>query len=66
VGLDVPPPGEGAAPEPNLSHGARFVFHPARIDEMDVIRARYSGGTEMHVQSDADGGLLYAIYEIER
>ncbi|MGD8967616.1 MAG: glycosyltransferase family 39 protein [Anaerolineae bacterium] len=63
-GLDVPPPEEGAPPEPDLSRGARFVFHPARIAELDVIRARYPGGTEMHVQADADGELLYAIYEI--
>jgi hypothetical protein len=42
------------------------VFHPARIDELDVIRARYPGGTETHVKSDADGELLYAMYEIER
>jgi hypothetical protein len=42
------------------------VFHPARVDELDAIRARYPGGTETHVQSDAGGKLLYAMYEIKR
>jgi hypothetical protein len=64
-GLDVPPPGEGTAPEPDLSEGVRFVFHPVRIDELDAIRARYPGGTETRVRSDADGELLYAMYEVE-
>jgi hypothetical protein len=66
AGVDVPPPGKGTAPEPDLTRGARFVFHPARVDELDLIRARYPGGTETHVESDADGQLLYAMYEIER
>jgi predicted membrane-bound mannosyltransferase len=64
-GMDVPLPGEGAAPEPDRSRGARFVFHPARIDEVEVIRARYLGGTETLVRSEVDGELLYALYEIE-
>jgi hypothetical protein len=66
TGIDVPPLGEGGAPGLDLSGGARFVFHPARVDELEVVRAHYPGGSERHIQSDADGELLYALYEIER
>jgi 4-amino-4-deoxy-L-arabinose transferase-like glycosyltransferase len=66
TGMDVLPPGEGPVPEPDLDRGARFVFHPERIDELSVIRARYPGGMETHIRSNADGELLYAVYEIER
>lgn len=65
-GVDVPPLEEGGLPGADLSRGARFVFHPARIEELDDIRARYPGGTATQVRSDADGELLYAMYEIER
>jgi 4-amino-4-deoxy-L-arabinose transferase-like glycosyltransferase len=65
-GVDVPPLGEGPTPEPDLSRGARFVFHPARVDELATIRARYPGGTERHFQSSAGSEPLFATYEIER
>jgi hypothetical protein len=48
-----------------VEQGARFVFHPARLEELGGVRTRYPGGVETHVTSDADGELLYAIYEIE-
>jgi hypothetical protein len=66
AGMDVPPPGEGQPPEPDLSRGARFVFHPARLDELESVRARYPGGEEEYVHSSADGALLYATYEVSR
>ena len=65
AGVDVPPPGEGAPPEADLERGARFVFHPARIEELSGVQTRYPGGIETRVSSRADGELLYAIYEIE-
>jgi hypothetical protein len=65
AGRDVPPLGEGTQPDPDPARGARIVFHPARIDELGLIRARYPGGTETQVHSEADGELLYAMYEIE-
>ena len=64
AGTDVPPPGEGPQPEVDLARGARFVFHPDRLDEMETIRQRYPGGVEDHVHSSADGELLYAMYEV--
>lgn len=45
------------------SRGARFVFLPHRLGELDVIRARFPGGREELVHSRADGRLLYALYE---
>jgi hypothetical protein len=67
-GMDVPPPGaqagEGELPEPDLSAGARFVFLPERLDELAAVRARVPGGTETPVYSDADGRLLYVLYEV--
>jgi 4-amino-4-deoxy-L-arabinose transferase-like glycosyltransferase len=64
TGVDVPSPDEGEAPEPDLSRGARFVFHPARADELSVVRARYPGGKARSAHSYADGELLYAMYEV--
>jgi len=64
AGMDVPPPGEGHPPEPDLSRGARFVFHPVRVDELEGVRTRYPGGTVVYVRSSADDELLYAMYEI--
>ena len=66
VGIDVPLPGDGELPEPDVSGGARFVFHPARLDELKRVRSRYPGGTEQYVHSSADGELLYATYEVSR
>jgi len=63
TGVDVPP--EGAEqPQPDVSRGARFVFHPARAVELASVRERYPGGSEEHVHSPADGRLLYALYEV--
>jgi len=64
VGMDVPLPGEDEPPKPNLSRGARFVFLPERLDELDTIRARIPGGAETRVHSSADGRLLYVSYEV--
>lgn len=63
-GMDVPAPGEGEAPHVDLSRGARFVFHPERVDELAEIRTRYPGGTETRAHSTADGRLLYVMYEV--
>ncbi len=63
-GVDVPPAGEGELPVPDLSHGARFVFLPERLGELDEVRARYPGGVEVLAHSSADGRLLYVSYEI--
>jgi hypothetical protein len=65
-GVDVPPPGEGEAPVPDLSRGARFVFLPERLGELEEVRARYPGGVEVPVRSSADGRPLYVVYEISR
>jgi len=55
---------EDALPEPDPARGARFVFLPQRLDELPAIRARYPGGMEQSVHSDADGRLLYVLYEV--
>jgi predicted membrane-bound mannosyltransferase len=66
MGIDVPPPQEGEAPQPDLGRGARFVLHPRRLDELEGIQARYPGGRTEYVHSTADGELLYAMYEVRR
>ncbi len=63
-GIDVPTPGEGESPELELSEGARFVFLPERLDELDGVRARAPGGVEVPVYSSADGRLLYVSYDV--
>ena len=63
------PPVSGAqaeSPEHDLSRGARFVFHPERLDELEAIRAQHPGGIETPVYSSADGRMLYTLYEISR
>ena len=64
AGTDVPPPGEGEPLEPDLSRGARFVFLPERLVELDAVRARVPGGVRTPVYSSADGRLLYVLYEV--
>ncbi len=64
AGVDVPPPGEGDAPEPDLDGGACFVFHRARVHELEDVRTDYPGGTEEYVRSSADGDVLYALYAV--
>jgi hypothetical protein len=63
-GIDVFPPGEGEPLELTLAHGARFVFLPHRLPELEAIRGRYPGGVEVPVRSSADGRLLYVLYEV--
>jgi 4-amino-4-deoxy-L-arabinose transferase-like glycosyltransferase len=47
------------------SRGARFVFLPHRLEELDAIRAKFPAGQEKRVHSRVDGRLLYALYEVE-
>ncbi|MDY7078671.1 MAG: glycosyltransferase family 39 protein [Chloroflexota bacterium] len=65
-GVDVPPPEAGGWSEPDLSQGARFVFLPERLGELDAVRARHPGGLETPVLSSADGRLLYVLYTVEK
>ncbi len=53
----------GDVQQPEPSRCADFVFLPHRMDELDVIRARYPGGIETPVYSPADDRLLYTVYE---
>lgn len=64
AGQDVAPPEEGQLAEVDASRGARFVFHPERLEEMSDVQERYPGGEETTVHSGADGRLLYAMYEV--
>jgi 4-amino-4-deoxy-L-arabinose transferase-like glycosyltransferase len=63
-GVDVPPPDEGEAPVPDLTRGARFVFVPTRLEELDIVQARYPGGTTQVFYSTADARLLFTLYEV--
>jgi hypothetical protein len=63
-GMDVFPPGEGESLEPGLVRGARFVFLPHRLAELEAIRGQYRDGVEAPVHSSADGRLLYVLYEV--
>jgi len=66
-GFDVPPPGEAGGEGPPtlaLGRGARFVFLPERLGELEGVRSRYPGGVEIPAYSAADGRLLYVVYEV--
>lgn len=64
-GRDVPlPGGEEVGEEPDLSRGARFVFLPERLNELTAVQAQAPGGVAEPVYSDADGRLLYVMYEV--
>jgi len=62
--MDVLPPEEDEPPAPDPARGARFVFLPHRLGELDAIRTRFPDGIERPVYSTADGRLLYVLYEI--
>ena len=67
-GVDVPMPGEGEPVQADLSQGARFVFLPERLDELEGVRRQTPGGVKVPVYSNAqgtgDGRLLYVSYEV--
>jgi len=64
-GVDVLP-GTDELPQPDLNRGARFVFLPERLEELETVRAQYPGGVETPVYSNADSRLLYVLYEVGR
>ena len=63
-GVDIPPSRIGEWQEPDLSRGARFVFLPERLEELDAVRERYPGGKETAAYSSTDERLLYVLYEV--
>lgn len=64
-GVEVPPLGEGERPRVDAGQGACFVFHPERADELRAVQKRYPGGTAEYVRSNADGRLVYVVYEVK-
>jgi len=62
-GVDVPAPSGRDLPATGSSRGARFVFLPGRLGELEAVRARWPGGVETDVYSSADGRMLYVLYE---
>jgi 4-amino-4-deoxy-L-arabinose transferase-like glycosyltransferase len=48
---------------PSVSGGARFVFLPHRLGELEVVREWFPDGREQQVYSKFDGRLLYVLYE---
>jgi hypothetical protein len=63
-GVDVPLPGEGGVAA-TVDRGARFVFLPERLSELEAVRGEYPGGREIDAYSSADDRLLYTIYEVD-
>lgn len=63
-GMDVHVLSEGESLERDLERGARFVFLPHRLGELETIRTQYPGGVERSVYSIADGRLLYVLYKV--
>jgi predicted membrane-bound mannosyltransferase len=63
-GENVYPPGEGASVDPDVSGGARFVFLPHRLGELESVRGRFPSGEERYVYSQIDNRLLYVLYEV--
>ncbi|MBN1979004.1 MAG: glycosyltransferase family 39 protein [Anaerolineae bacterium] len=64
VGVNVYPPDEDRPPVDLVSGGARFVFLPQRLGELETVREQFPGGERMDVHSMADGRLLYVVYEV--
>jgi 4-amino-4-deoxy-L-arabinose transferase-like glycosyltransferase len=64
-GMSVYPPGEGEPLQPDLNRNACFVFLPERLGELETIRAQYPGGAGIPAYSEADGRLLYVLYEVD-
>lgn len=49
---------------PSVSGGARFVFLPHRLGELDVVREWFPDEREQQVYSKFDSRLLYVLYEV--
>jgi len=64
AGIDVPVGGEPG--DADVRDETRFVFHPARLGELEDVRERFPSGSETYVRSTADGELLYAEYVVRR
>jgi 4-amino-4-deoxy-L-arabinose transferase-like glycosyltransferase len=62
-GVDVSEHWTGDLSFVDTSRKAWFVFLPERLDELDVVRAKYPRGVEVPADSSADGRLLYVLYE---
>jgi len=63
-GIDVPPPGESEDFEFDVTHGARFVVIPERIDELETIQQANPGGSIRRFVSEVDGRTMCTLYEI--
>jgi hypothetical protein len=63
VGIVDVPAGEELALSIPASGGARFVFLPHRLKELDAVREWLPDGEEKQVLSTFDGRLLYVLYE---
>jgi hypothetical protein len=55
---------EQDAPTVNLSSGALFVVLPVNAAELPQIQSAFPDGTAVDVYSDANGRLLFSLYEI--
>jgi hypothetical protein len=65
-GVDVyPPDADRASVEFDISGGARFVFLPQRLGELETVREQFPGGERTDVHSAADARLLYVMYEVD-
>jgi hypothetical protein len=64
-GVNVYPPDADRPPvDFDVSGGARFVFLPQRLGELEAIREQFPGGERTDAHSMADGRLLYVVYEV--
>jgi 4-amino-4-deoxy-L-arabinose transferase-like glycosyltransferase len=65
-GSELVDAGEGEEPSVALpASGARFVFLPHRLGELDAVREQFPGGKEKQVYSNFDEHrLLYVLYEV--
>ena len=62
-GRDVPPEGISSLPPVDRDRGARFVFLPERMAELETVRAEFPAGHELTVRSTVDGRVLFVVYE---
>jgi 4-amino-4-deoxy-L-arabinose transferase-like glycosyltransferase len=63
-GIDLSPDEDGELPQVDVSRGARFVVLKHRSADLKTLRARYPDARETSIVSDADGRVMYWLYEV--
>ncbi len=63
-GVSVPPPAEAPDYQPRVLGPTLFVVLRERLDELEALHAQYPPGSLTEFYSEADGRLMFIVYEV--